>query len=38
MRDTPSTRFLFRLGAIVLALLLTTLVLIAVKAPPPRGL
>ncbi|HTX74380.1 MAG TPA: ABC transporter permease [Rectinemataceae bacterium] len=34
MRDTPSRRALFQVGAVVLALLITTLVLIAAKAPP----
>jgi simple sugar transport system permease protein len=34
MRDTPSTNALFQVGAVVLALLLTTLVLVATKSPP----
>lgn len=34
MRDSRGTRLLIRLGAVVLALLLTMAVLIAVKAPP----
>jgi simple sugar transport system permease protein len=34
MRESKLTKALFRVGAVVLALLLTTLVLLAVKAPP----
>jgi len=34
MRDTPSRRALFQIGAVVLALLITTVVLMAAKAPP----
>ncbi|MGO8693126.1 MAG: ABC transporter permease [Rectinemataceae bacterium] len=34
MRDTPARRTLFQVGAVVLALLITALVLIAAKAPP----
>jgi len=34
MRESKLTKALFKVGAVVLALLLTTLVLLAVKAPP----
>lgn len=34
MRDTPVRRALFQVGAVALALLITTLVLMAAKAPP----
>jgi ABC-type uncharacterized transport system permease subunit len=34
MRDTPARRSLFQIGAVLLALLVTTAVLIAAKAPP----
>ncbi len=34
MRDTPARRAIFQIGAVVLALLITTVVLIAAKAPP----